>query len=85
MRTSWVFMSVTLAAPTDSETCAASAGRAYSVRCTGAPRAVTEIVVRSVTVIEKATRAIDLNGSLAAAWKAMEKAGCKRIQSADIA
>ena len=28
MRTSWVFMSVTLTAPTDSETCAGSAGRA---------------------------------------------------------
>jgi hypothetical protein len=42
-----------LAAPTDSETCAASAGRAYSVGAP-APRAVTEIVVRSVTVIEKA-------------------------------
>lgn len=38
-----------------------------------------------VYVIEDACRAIDLNGSLAAAWKAMEKAGCKRIQSADIA
>jgi nicotinamidase/pyrazinamidase len=38
-----------------------------------------------VYVIEDACRAIDLNGSLAAAWKAMEKAGCKRIQSADLA
>lgn len=38
-----------------------------------------------VYVVEDACRAIDLNGSLAAAWKAMEKAGCKRIQSADIA
>ena len=36
-------------------------------------------------VIEDATRAIDLNGSLAAAWKQMAEAGVKRIQAADIA
>jgi len=36
-------------------------------------------------VIEDATRAIDLNGSLAAAWKQMTEAGVKRIQSGDIA
>ena len=36
-------------------------------------------------VIEDATRAIDLNGSLAAAWKQMTESGVKRIQSADIA
>jgi len=36
-------------------------------------------------VIEDATRAIDLNGSLAAAWKQMQAKGVKRIQSADIA
>lgn len=36
-------------------------------------------------VIEDATRAIDLNGSLAAAWKQMTEAGVKRIQAADIA
>jgi nicotinamidase/pyrazinamidase len=35
-------------------------------------------------VIEDATRAIDLNGSLAAAWKQMQARGVKRIQSADI-
>jgi nicotinamidase/pyrazinamidase len=35
-------------------------------------------------VIEDATRAIDLNGSLAAAWKQMTGAGVKRIQSTDI-
>lgn len=35
-------------------------------------------------VIEDATRAIDLNGSLAAAWKQMGAAGVKRIQSSDI-
>jgi len=35
-------------------------------------------------VIEDATRAIDLNGSLAAAWKQMSEAGVKRIQSTDI-
>lgn len=35
-------------------------------------------------VIEDATRAIDLNGSLAAAWKEMTAAGVRRIQSADI-
>jgi nicotinamidase/pyrazinamidase len=36
-------------------------------------------------VIEDATRAIDLNGSLAAAWKEMAAKGVKRIQSSDIA
>ena len=35
-------------------------------------------------VIEDATRAIDLNGSLAAAWKQMTDAGVKRIQSSDV-
>ena len=39
----------------------------------------------SVYVIEDATRAIDLNGSLAAAWKAMLAKGVKRIQSIDLA
>ena len=38
-----------------------------------------------VYVIEDATRAIDLNGSLAAAWKQMAAKGVKRIQSADLA
>ena len=38
----------------------------------------------NVYVIEDATRAIDLNGSLAAAWKAMTAKGVKRIQSADL-
>jgi nicotinamidase/pyrazinamidase len=37
-----------------------------------------------VIVIEDATRAIDLNGSLAAAWKQMQAAGVKRINSAEI-
>ena len=36
-------------------------------------------------VIEDATRAIDLNGSLAAAWKSMAAKGIKRIQSSDLA
>jgi nicotinamidase/pyrazinamidase len=36
-------------------------------------------------VIEDACRAIDANGSLAAAWKSMEQAGVKRIQSSDLA
>jgi nicotinamidase/pyrazinamidase len=36
-------------------------------------------------VIEDATRAIDLNGSLAAAWKQMAAQGVKRIQSSDVA
>jgi len=35
-------------------------------------------------VIEDATRAIDLQGSLAAAWKQMAARGVKRIQSADL-
>jgi nicotinamidase/pyrazinamidase len=38
----------------------------------------------NVYVIEDATRAIDLNGSLAAAWKAMTAKGVKRIQSGDL-
>ena len=38
-----------------------------------------------VYVIEDATRGIDLNGSLAAAWKQMTAKGVKRIQSSDIA
>ena len=36
-------------------------------------------------MIEDATRGIDLNGSLAAAWKQMTDAGVKRIQASDIA
>ncbi len=36
-------------------------------------------------VVEDACRGIDLNGSVAAAWKAMTAKGVKRIQSADIA
>ena len=35
-------------------------------------------------VIEDATRAIDLNGSLVAAWKSMAAKGVRRIQSADL-
>lgn len=35
-------------------------------------------------VIEDATRAIDLNGSLAAAWKQMQAQGVRRIRSTDI-
>jgi len=35
-------------------------------------------------VIEDASRGIDLNGSLKAAWDKMTKAGVKRIQSSDI-
>ena len=38
----------------------------------------------AVYVIEDATRAIDLNGSLAAAWKQMAAKGVKRIQSSDL-
>ncbi|MBC7707173.1 MAG: isochorismatase family protein, partial [Rhodoferax sp.] len=38
-----------------------------------------------VYVLEDATRAIDLNGSLAAAWKIMAAKGVKRIQSGDLA
>ncbi len=37
-----------------------------------------------VTVIEDATRAIDLNGSLDNAWRDMRKAGVERVQSADL-
>nr|WP_246878866.1 bifunctional nicotinamidase/pyrazinamidase [Thalassospira sp. ER-Se-21-Dark] len=37
-----------------------------------------------VSVIEDACRAIDLNGSLEAAWSAMEAAGVSRMQSSDI-
>jgi nicotinamidase/pyrazinamidase len=39
----------------------------------------------TVFVIEDACRAIDTNGSLAAAWATMRKAGVKRIKSGDIA
>jgi nicotinamidase/pyrazinamidase len=39
----------------------------------------------TVYVVEDATRAIDLNGSLAAAWKEMSSKGVKRIQSSDLA
>ncbi|GAN80217.1 bifunctional nicotinamidase/pyrazinamidase [Acidocella aminolytica] len=35
----------------------------------------------NVTIIEDACRAIDLNGSLVAAWNALEKVGVKRINS----
>ena len=38
----------------------------------------------NATVIEDASRGIDLNGSLAKAWAEMEAAGVKRVQSADI-
>jgi nicotinamidase/pyrazinamidase len=37
-----------------------------------------------VYVIEDATRGIDLNGSVAAAWKQMAAKGVKRIQSGDL-
>ena len=37
-----------------------------------------------VTVIEDATRGIDANGSLAAAWDAMAEAGVERLSSAEI-
>ena len=36
-------------------------------------------------VIEDACRGIDIQGSLAAAWAAMEKAGVKRIKAEDLA
>ena len=39
----------------------------------------------AAVVIEDACRAIDVQGSLAAAWKKMDKAGVKRMQSADLA
>lgn len=39
----------------------------------------------TVSVIKDACRGIDLNGSVAAAWKSMAAAGVKRIQSTDIA
>ena len=49
----------------------------------------TAIDARSVAletyVVEDACRDIDTNGSLAAAWTAMEKIGVKRITSEDLA
>jgi len=39
----------------------------------------------AAAVIEDACRGIDTQGSLAAAWKGMEEAGVKRVQSSDIA
>ncbi|ACC70218.1 bifunctional nicotinamidase/pyrazinamidase [Paraburkholderia phymatum] len=38
----------------------------------------------AVAVIEDATRAIDLNGSLDNAWHAMRAAGVERVQAADV-
>ncbi|WP_199540010.1 bifunctional nicotinamidase/pyrazinamidase [Paraburkholderia kururiensis] len=37
-----------------------------------------------VAVIEDASRAIDLNGSLAAAWQQLQAAGVSRVQSAEV-
>lgn len=37
-----------------------------------------------VVVIEDATRAIDLNGSLAVAWQQLQAAGVSRVQSAEV-
>jgi nicotinamidase/pyrazinamidase len=37
------------------------------------------------SVIEDACRGIDINGSVAAAWKDMTAAGVKQIQSSDFA
>jgi nicotinamidase/pyrazinamidase len=37
------------------------------------------------TVIEDATRAIDMNGSLAAAWQQMAASGVQRLQSTELA
>jgi nicotinamidase/pyrazinamidase len=37
-----------------------------------------------VFVIEDATRAIDLDGSLDAAWREMQAAGVQRVRSADL-
>lgn len=39
----------------------------------------------TVSVVEDACRAIDLNGSLDAAWASMADAGIKRVQSSDFA
>jgi len=39
----------------------------------------------TVSVIEDACRGIDLNGSVAAAWEAMNAVGVRRIQSSDLA
>jgi nicotinamidase/pyrazinamidase len=38
----------------------------------------------NVSVIEDATRAIDINGSLANAWATMIRRGVMRIQSTDL-
>ena len=38
-----------------------------------------------VTVVEDASRAIDTEGSLAAAWRDMQQAGVKRVRAADVA
>ncbi len=38
----------------------------------------------NATLIEDASRAIDLNGSLAAAWERLEKAGVNKVNSAEI-
>jgi nicotinamidase/pyrazinamidase len=38
-----------------------------------------------VHVVEDAVRGIDLQGSLARAWQAMEAAGVRRLREADLA
>ena len=38
-----------------------------------------------VALIEDASRAIDLNGSLEAAWRDLHAAGVKRVQAAEVA
>jgi nicotinamidase/pyrazinamidase len=38
-----------------------------------------------VALIEDASRAIDLNGSLATAWRDLQAAGVKRVQAAEVA
>ncbi len=38
-----------------------------------------------VTVVEDACRAIDVDGSLAAAWQDMERAGVRRLRAGDVA
>jgi nicotinamidase/pyrazinamidase len=39
----------------------------------------------NVYVVDDACRGIDINGSVAAAWKDMAAAGVKKIESSDIA
>ena len=74
---------------------ATAARRAQYYRLAQAPGLATDFCVAwtaidgrhaglNVYVVDDACRGIDINGSLAAAWKDMTDAGVKKIESGDI-